>query len=222
MNLINTYLYEITGSEQFKIESFFSTYRINQINSSNNNEIINKMIITEHFLKFVLEKELNKLLDKINITTTKNGKPYLVDENLFFNITHKDNLILIVTSKEEVSIDLEKVNIKHLKIKNKLYSNEVNYSINRIIKDFTIKESYIKFYGLNILTNMKVIHNDNKLIKGPSGTIMYKSFKFSDYYLTIAKKQEFSVNFLKTNELNSNDLINYNKYIKILKSEEEE
>lgn len=222
MNIATTYIYEILGNENFQIESFFSNYRLNQINSSSNKTIINKMIITEHFLKFVLERELFKSINKININTTKNGKPYLVDESIFFNITHKNNLILIVTSNNEVSIDIEKVNIKHLKISNKLYNDKVNYSINRIIKDFTIKESYIKFFGLNILTNMKLINNDNKLIEGPSGTINYQSYKVNNYYITIAKKQEFSVNFIKISKLNTNNLINYNKYITILKSKEEE
>lgn len=222
MNLVNTYIYEITGAENYQIESFFSSYRLNQINSSSNPIIINKMIITEHFLKFVIEKELNKSINIINIETTKNGKPYLVDENLFFNITHKGNLILIATANDEVSIDIEKVNIKHLKISNKLYNDKVYYSINRIIKDFTIKESYIKFFGLNILTNMKLINHDDKLIEGPSGTISYKAFKYKDYYITVAKELEFKVNFIKIKKLNSNDLINYNKYIKIFKSKEEE
>lgn len=223
MNVVNTYIYEINDNDKYEIKDFFSNYRLNQINSSNNLEIINKMIITEYFLKFVLETELNKTINKINLKTTKNGKPYLIDDNLFFNITHKNNLILIATSKNEVSIDLEMVNIKHKKISNKLYDTENNYSINRIIKDFTIKESYIKYYGLNILTNMKLINNDDFIITGPNGNINYQSFKYNDnYYITIALNDSFKVNFFKTNNLNTNDLINYNKYIKILKSKEEE
>lgn len=223
MNVVNTYIYEINDNDKYEIKDFFSNYRLNQINSSNNLEIINKMIITEYFLKFVLETELNKTINKINLKTTKNGKPYLIDDNLFFNITHKNNLILVATSKNEVSIDLEMVNIKHKKISNKLYDTENNYSINRIIKDFTIKESYIKYYGLNILTNMKLINNDDFIITGPNGNINYQSFKYNDnYYITIALNDSFKVNFFKTNNLNTNDLINYNKYIKILKSKEEE
>lgn len=223
MNVVNTYIYEINDNDKYEIKDFFSNYRLNQINSSNNLEIINKMIITEYFLKFVLETVLNKTINKINLKTTKNGKPYLIDDNLFFNITHKNNLILVATSKNEVSIDLEMVNIKHKKISNKLYDTENNYSINRIIKDFTIKESYIKYYGLNILTNMKLINNDDFIITGPNGNINYQSFKYNDnYYITIALNDSFKVNFFKTNNLNTNDLINYNKYIKILKSKEEE
>lgn len=223
MNVVNTYIYEINDNDKYEIKDFFSNYRLNQINSSNNLEIINKMIITEYFLKFVLETELNKTINKINLKTTKNGKPYLIDDNLFFNITHKNNLILVATSKNEVSIDLEMVNIKHKKISNKLYDTENNYSINRIIKDFTIKESYIKYYGLNILTNMKLINNDDFIIRGPNGNINYQSFKYNDnYYITIALNDSFKVNFFKTNNLNTNDLIKYNKYIKILKSKEEE
>src|SRR5690554_827357 len=222
MNLVNVYLYRITDKETLEVTSFFSNYRLNKIKNSNNLDIINKMIITEHFLKFVLEKELNKKFEKINITTTKNGKPYLVDQEIYFNITHKDNIILIALSKKDISVDIEKVNIKHKKVSSKLYDNKVNYSINRIIKDFTIKESYIKYYGLNILTNMKLITNDDNIIYGPSGNINYKSFKYFNYYITIAQKERFRVDFIKINELYSKDLINYNKYIKILKSKEEE
>src|SRR5690554_4921034 len=101
MNLVNIYLYEITGNETYEIDSFFSNYRLNKINNSNNLNIINKMIITEHFLKFALEKNLNKTIDKIDITTTKNGKPYLVNQEIYFNITHKDNIILISLSKKD-------------------------------------------------------------------------------------------------------------------------
>lgn len=221
MNLINIYLYELNNNENLYIEPFFSSYRLNKISISNNNKIINKMIITEHLLKYALELELKKKISKIEIITTKNGKPYLVDNEIYFSISHKDNIIFIAISKNDLAIDIEKIDSKHLKVAKKLYETDANYSIARIIKDFTIKESYIKYYGLSILTNMKEIVINDKIV-GPKGNLFYKTFKYNNYFITIASLSEFNSNFIKVNELYTNDLINYNKYIKISKSKEKE
>lgn len=219
----NIYIYEIDEFDKLlEVDYFFSTYRLKKIESSNNETIINRMILTEYMLKHILELELNEKINKIEISTRNIDKPYLKNINKYFNITHKDNLILIGISNNDLGLDIEKIDSKHIKVSKKIYRENFDYKIDKIIKDFTIKESYLKYFGLSILTNMKVIDILNKEIKGPHGTLKYKTFKYMDYYISISQKEEFTTDFYKINKEFTKDLIKYNKYIKICKSEEKE
>lgn len=223
MILTNIYIYEMDEFHKLlEVSNFFSNYRLKKIESSNNIEVINRMIFTEYMLKHILELELNQKIEKIEIETKNINKPYLKNINKYFNISHKDNIIIIGLSNSDLGLDIEKVDHKHLKVAKRIYKENKNYKIDKIIKDFTIKESYIKYYGSTILTNMKVINISKSEVSGPEGILKYKSFKYNDYYISLSQNVDFKVNFYKVNKDFTINLINYNKYIKIHQSKEEE
>ena len=84
------------------------------------------------------------------ITKNKYGKPY-IENNLFFNISHSNNYVVLVTSNKEIGIDIEKIRKQELK-KAKFFATKEEYEYitnsNNQIDSFwtiyTLKEAYFK------------------------------------------------------------------------------
>ncbi len=96
------------------------------------------------------------------IAFTEFGKPYFVSLSLYFNISHSNNLVACAVSDEKIGIDIEIITPK----KEELYRfvcNEIEYQVIarssdpdfEFTKFWTKKESYLKYHGKGIGTNLK-------------------------------------------------------------------
>ena len=163
----------------------FSHYRMAKINKAINDSIKALNIQTELLLQRVL-----KLTKPYIILENKHGKPYFKDININFNIAHSNEYLLLATSKEIVGIDIEKINEKHLKVAPKLFedSDLVKYSnnINKIIEAWTIKEAYIKLYGMTMLIDLRKIKIIGDQIIGPYGDAYFQVYRHDDYFIAVA------------------------------------
>ena len=91
-----------------------------------------------------------------HITYQDNGKPFL--KNVFFNISHSENLVVCVLStKGEIGIDVEKekpVNLENFKpwftIKERTDIKNAPFPIRKFYWYWTRKESIIKALGVNL------------------------------------------------------------------------
>ena len=140
-------------------------------------------------LKLYIEKNgsskdlLKKVLKENNIDEeiiyNEYGKPYLKNNEIYFNISHKDNYTVLVTSKKEVGVDIEKITFKE-RLLNKIASNEEKKLIKNA-EDFTKlwvkKESYVKYLGRGLSYGLKNV-DTLKLQK-------YQIKKYQDYYIAI-------------------------------------
>ena len=96
------------------------------------------------------------------ITKNKYGKPY-IENNLFFNISHSNNYVVLVTSNKEIGIDIEKIRKQELK-KTKFFSTKEEYEYitnsNNQTESFwtiyTLKEAYFKMKGTDLNNIQKV------------------------------------------------------------------
>lgn len=114
-----------------------------------------------------------------SIIYNKYGKPYLKGNELYFNISNKDNITVCIVSDKEVGIDIERIIYKE-RVINRICTEEEK----RIIKtpeDFTKiwvkKESYVKYLGIGLeygLKNINTIALNN-----------FKLLKIKDYYISI-------------------------------------
>ena len=103
------------------------------------------------------------------ILTDKNGKPYIQNCPIHFNISHCENILVYAFSDEEIGIDIEKIRPISLSILKRFYSekeqdfvlgkasNECkskNYNEPKILENFyriyTLKEAICKKSGLGI------------------------------------------------------------------------
>lgn len=196
---INLFIYKLRDYNYNNIEPFFSEYRINKIKNTNNEMTKLNHIKIEFLIKLSLEKYLNTNINKLDFIINQYGKPILSRSDCFINISHKNDILVIAISKNDVGVDIEKVDSKYQKIATKIYNNDNynNYSTNidKIINDWTILESFVKLIGKNMYIDLKTLKiTDFNIIDQKNNVYFYKSIKIeSDYYITVASNLEFNL-----------------------------
>ena len=146
-------------------------------------------------LRFAEENKVEQANCKqLIIETTPSGKPYLKDyPNLFFNLSHTDNLILIAIANSPVGVDVEKNErnadkeaiIKHFfseKEQQSFFSQSENKRQLAFVKGWTRKEAILKATGegLTAMKNYEVsfeIETQFHIIKNSIGN----SFEIKDF-----------------------------------------
>ena len=136
---------------------------------------ISENISSHDLLKKVLME--NNLHDEVRYNA--NGKPYLKNNSVYFNISDKDNYTALVLSNQKVGIDMERITFRKRVISK--ICNEEEKKLIKNAQDFTImwvkKESYVKYLGTGLsygLKNVNTLELKNYLIK-----------KFRNYYIAI-------------------------------------
>lgn len=196
---INLFIYKLRDYNYNNIEPFFSEYRINKIKNTNNEMTKLNHIKIEFLIKLSLEKYLNTNINKLDFIINQYGKPILSRSDCFINISHKNDILVIAISKNDVGVDIEKVDSKYQKIATKIYNNDNynNYSTNidKIINDWTILESFVKLIGKNMYIDLKTLKiTDFNIIDQKNNKYFYKSIKIeSNYYITVASNLEFNL-----------------------------
>ncbi len=138
--------------------------------------------ISSLLLKEILNKEYN--IYNYEIIKNKNGKPYLKDNNLYFNISHKKKVIVIAFSYNEIGIDIEYIdrdkNIKKTLLNSFFSKNEIEYIDNnkeKFFEVFTKKESYIKMLGKRVA--------EIKYIDIFDLDCNFNTFRYKDFVITV-------------------------------------
>ncbi|WPO84493.1 4'-phosphopantetheinyl transferase superfamily protein [Chryseobacterium sp. JJR-5R] len=118
----------------------------------------------------ILLKTFDLNLSIKHLAYNVNGKPYFEKEQVFFNISHSDDIVIcVVTDINEIGIDIEKlqdININDFKnFLTKFEWDYINVSQNAIsdfISLWTQKEAILKAsgHGLSIDLNSFEINND--------------------------------------------------------------
>lgn len=154
----------------------------NMLNDIQKNKVLkNKKKIMSYYL---LEKyiRINKLnIDIKDMKYNINGKPYF-DNGFNFNISNKDDITILVTSKYIIGCDIEKIRDYNPNIVNYYFNDEEKLELLKstnknytFFKIYTLKESYIKMMGLHI-----------GYFKNCSYNKCYtKTIKYNDYCLSI-------------------------------------
>lgn len=218
MKTNNLFIYKYQDLD-LEIKDFFSDYRLNKISLSNNPLVIKRMIETEYILFNVLKEYIN--VNKLDFNVTTNGRPILKDNKLSFNISHSNEYLVIALSPNNISTDIEYIDMKRLKIKKRLYENYQNKTIDDVIKDFTIKEAFIKYNNGSITESLKSIKITEKTVYNDLKILNYINFKYDNYYISVLKEKAFKLNVYLISDFNYLlNTINYNKIYK--ESEEEE
>ena len=148
------------------------------------------------YLRFLLSKQISEQdnCQFLKIETTSAGKPYLKDyPNLFFNLSHTDNLILIAIANSPVGVDVEKNErnadkeaiIKHFfseREQQSFFSQPDELRQLAFVKGWTRKEAILKATGegLSAMKNYEVSfepETDNQLIN----TMSENKFHVKDF-----------------------------------------
>lgn len=145
---------------------------------------INENNISSSELLNIILKDYYNILNP-QIIKNKYGKPYLKELNLYYNISHSKNLLIISFNETEIGVDIEYHNNSHRfeKLVNHYFlSNEKEiYNKNKSVDYFyliwTKKEAYSKFIGTGIVGYFNNLSNDYK-----NNTLSYKIKHLDDIY----------------------------------------
>lgn len=112
--------------------------------------------------RIILADQLQQPIEKLIISATENGKPYIPNNPIFFNLSHSGDLAYIaITNQGDVGIDVEKIKptIDALEIAKRFFHPLELKQFNEIPqekhKDFfyycwTGKEAFVKTKGIGI------------------------------------------------------------------------
>lgn len=121
---------------------------------------IEENISSQDFLSKILKEDYN--IDKYELIYNEYGKPFLKDNNLFFNISHDNNLVVIAISDKNIGIDIEYLSYNRFVLK-KCFNKKEQHKVSKSNKEkeftkiWVMKEAYVKMKGTGIISDLKDI-----------------------------------------------------------------
>lgn len=150
---------------------FYAVMNISQLKDSETDILREK--VKKHFIKsdtlkrkesvaakallcFLLKKHY-KLFD-FTVDCDKNGKPFITDSEIFFNLSHSGSYVLCAVGNEKIGCDIQEIKKCNLKVAQRFFTESecicLEKSENKAL-DFTslwsLKESVLKFSGEGIV-----------------------------------------------------------------------
>lgn len=123
------------------------------------------------------------------------GKPYMIDSNFNFNISHSGNTVVCVFSKQEIGVDIEEINdIEYNLFENVFSSKELaeinDKGLDKFYEFWTKKESVIKAIGKGMSLPLTEIEIDKDHTIYEDDTWYTQSFKMDNKYCSITSKNK--------------------------------
>ncbi|MEP0264432.1 4'-phosphopantetheinyl transferase superfamily protein [Dokdonia sp.] len=123
------------------------------------------------------------------------GKPYMINSNFNFNISHSGNTVVCVFSKQEIGIDIEEINeIEYDLFENVFSTQELaeiqDNGLDKFYEFWTKKESVIKAIGKGMSIPLTEIKIDKEGTTYENDTWYTKTFKMDNKYCSITSKCE--------------------------------
>lgn len=125
------------------------------------------------------------------------GKPYFVEEGApYFSFSHGDGLALCALSQTEVGADAEiSSRIMPQKVREKVFSEEEIRQIHchqDAIRLWTLKESYVKFTGQGLSTDLAGIRFSLAPLSGPEGVHVWQN-EWEKWQISVCTKEKCHV-----------------------------
>ena len=168
----------------------------------------NRSIISRAALRIILGKYLRMSPALVEIDAAENKKPFLKHperKDIFFNLSHSGDWILLAVSEAEVGVDIEYINaqFKYLDILPDYFNEEEvkfirqNLSDDRFFMHWTRKEALSKALGTGLDSLLKVFpslngdHFISKVLIPTHNNWQINSFYLNSNYITSLANNEF-------------------------------
>ena len=155
--------------------------------------------------KVAVEKILSEVygIEKPVLSYTKNGKPFLVNGEIHFSITHTDEMLFLAFSDEKIGIDAEKITreTRYLPILKKLHPSvhEKITSQETFLRLWTEIESAIKYMGGTLAHDLKAFSFQNGQFyfqESPLSTTVFTQV-FNGHFISVCGKNFENVPFIE-------------------------
>ncbi len=151
------------------------------------------------FAHGLLSRELLKIgIDYGSAEISKNryGKPFMAEHpEIFYNISHSENICACVISGRDCGIDCESVRDYRKGVVNRAFSDREREIFSKTPDDeknllffrlWTLKESYIKAVGTGLsypLKKAEFIIKNNKIISTPDKNFLFRQYIIKNKYI---------------------------------------
>ena len=191
------FIYNIENLTDAEYEKWFSLMTEKKQKKISNYKSFDRKkssVAGEKLVKEYIGKTLNIASQSLKILTDDNGKPYIENCPIHFNISHCENTLVYAFSEEEIGIDIEKIRPISLSVAKRFFSldeqkyvfgqplNEYNSEnsntpeiLERFYRIYTLKEAICKKSGIGI----KGLREANAL------PFLDYSFKENDFIISI-------------------------------------
>ena len=172
---INNFYPKINENKKNRIDKFKSLKRKKE------------SIIGEMLLSVLLKKYYNLSYEDLSFYYNENGKAFIKNKEIYFNISHSHDYVCTVISNNVCGIDIEKLRSINLNTLNYFTNKEEKEyilsnneeMIKRYFEIYTLKEAYLKMRGKNISNINDVVDKNTTLIT---------TLNYEDYIITICEK----------------------------------
>lgn len=180
--------------------------KISNLKQTNKNRAM-QCAIADLILKSEL---LNRGITSFELCENTNGKPFLKNGELNFNVAHQNTIVALATNHTPVGLDIQKLDDSHQKLFSTVL-NEYEVSIYNTLESdaqktkyffrcFTEKESYVKLHGDRLPYPPSTI----KSYEGAKFVTKYLFLNDSVYCLTVCASE---ITDIKIKVINAKDLL---------------
>ncbi|MBR0535141.1 MAG: 4'-phosphopantetheinyl transferase superfamily protein [Clostridia bacterium] len=144
-----------------------------------------RSVAGEMLAKKSIAETLNIAPEEIIIKVTSQGKPYVEDRPIHFNISHCEDYVVCAVNEKEIGIDIEKIRDVNLSIAERFFTHSEREYLNngdtadknkRFFEIWTAKEAYLKWLGSGITDELSKLDV-------PQANV--KRFYFEDYVVAV-------------------------------------
>jgi len=154
-------------------------------------------------MRKILADHLNISDAELNVVTDRNGKPYIPNNPVYFNLSHSEEMAILALSENcSVGIDVEYVDqkVNAMSIANRFFHPLEAAQleglpgkdlVNNFFRCWTAKEAYLKAMGVGITEHLKVFAL--KYVNTNKPYVMWVDQKYSE----VAKWSVYNIEFKK-------------------------
>lgn len=174
---------ELTPQTYNKWYNLMTEEKKSYINHINNKKSQKRSVAGEMLAKATIGKHLNIPPEQIEISQRENEKPYAVNCNIEFNISHCEDIVVCAVHDSPIGIDIERIRPISAKVLKKFFSQaEQEYILGKVpcLQDYdaelsneqqkrffeiwTGKEAYLKYTGEGLIKDLANLHFDKSRI----------------------------------------------------------
>lgn len=186
----------LTENEYKKWYDLLSEAKRSRIDKLRFDDDKKRSVVGEMLVKKAISEHCGIDAEKIIIATQENGKPYPVDIDIHFNISHCEDYVVCVIDNKPIGIDIEKIRPVNMKIAKRFFNEqEQKYvfgfapdeeafekeadgeTLKRFFEVWTAKEAYLKYTGEGICADLKQVAVSEK----NTATEIYNEYVISTY-----------------------------------------
>ncbi|MCX6231643.1 MAG: 4'-phosphopantetheinyl transferase superfamily protein [Bacteroidetes bacterium] len=159
---------------------------------------LQRSLLGELMIRKILSEKLNIHPAHIPLLRGNNGKPYIENQDLHFNISHSGKWVVAAFSDKELGIDIELIRDANYNVAERFYSKAELLHLNSIMDEnarkkyffdlWTLKESYLKAIGTGLTKSLssftiEIKYNSISITDDkPIDSIYFRQYEFDNAY----------------------------------------